>query len=158
MAQNENELLVERFYTAFQNKDAAGMQACYADDVVFTDPAFGMLHGDNAKQMWGMLLERGKDLKIDFSDIKDNGKTITASWQAQYAYGPKKRKVDNQIKARFWVLNGKIIRHVDRFDLWKWSRQALGPMGFVLGWSGYFKQKLQSKTRAMLKKYMTQKA
>ncbi|PCE63706.1 nuclear transport factor 2 family protein [Sediminicola luteus] len=158
MAQNENELLVARFYTAFQNKDVAGMQACYADDVVFTDPAFGTLHGDAAKQMWAMLLSRGTDLSIDFSDVKDNGQTVTANWNAYYAYGPKKRKVHNKIQAHFWLEGGLIVHHVDRFDLWKWSRQALGPMGFVLGWSAYFKQKLQSKTRAMLKKYMAQKA
>jgi hypothetical protein len=37
--------LITRFYQAFQRLDAEAMSACYTDDVVFSDPAFGELRG-----------------------------------------------------------------------------------------------------------------
>ena len=35
----------------------------------------------------------------------------------------------NRIDARFTFRDGKIIRHEDSFDLWKWAGQALGMKG-----------------------------
>jgi len=43
--------LIEKFYTAFQNKDAEIMISCYHDDIIFCDPAFGEINGDDAKAM-----------------------------------------------------------------------------------------------------------
>lgn len=37
-----NAEVINRFYTAFQQKDYQGMNACYSDDIVFSDPAFGL--------------------------------------------------------------------------------------------------------------------
>lgn len=34
--------LITRFYQAFQRLDAEAMVACYSDDVLFSDPAFGI--------------------------------------------------------------------------------------------------------------------
>jgi ketosteroid isomerase-like protein len=55
-----NEKLIEKFYTAFQNKDYARMAACYHDEVRFSDPVFTILYGSQAKAMWHMLVERGQ--------------------------------------------------------------------------------------------------
>jgi ketosteroid isomerase-like protein len=33
--------LIERFYEAFQKRDGEATGACYADDVVFSDPRAG---------------------------------------------------------------------------------------------------------------------
>jgi ketosteroid isomerase-like protein len=54
-----NTELIERFYTAFQQRDAETMAACYADDVVFSDPAFGELRDEEARDMWriGLLAD-----------------------------------------------------------------------------------------------------
>ncbi|MGH8481769.1 MAG: nuclear transport factor 2 family protein, partial [Nevskiaceae bacterium] len=54
----------------------------------------------------------------------------------------------NVIDASFEFRDGKIVRHTDRFDLYRWSRQALGPAGVLLGWTPL----LQSKVRAMAAK------
>jgi len=50
--------LITRFYQAFQRLDADAMAACYTDDVVFSDPAFGELRGRDAGDMWRMLTAR----------------------------------------------------------------------------------------------------
>jgi hypothetical protein len=41
----------------------------------------------------------------------------------------------NVIDAAFTFRDGLIVRHVDRFDLYAWARQALGTRGVLLGWA-----------------------
>ncbi len=53
-------LIIEKFYTALNNSDGPTMVSCYHDDVVFKDPAFGILKGERAKAMWLMLCEVSK--------------------------------------------------------------------------------------------------
>jgi ketosteroid isomerase-like protein len=40
--------IITKFYTAFQKLDYQAMNSCYSDDIVFSDPAFGLLRGEEA--------------------------------------------------------------------------------------------------------------
>jgi ketosteroid isomerase-like protein len=148
--------LITTFYEAFANQDAEGMIACYADDIAFQDPAFGRLHGEDAKDMWRMLLSK-KDAapEVRLVDVSDDG--TSADWWARYNYGPKRRPVINEISASFVIKNGKITEHTDYFDLWKWSRQALGLPGLLMGWSPFMRSKVQETTREMLGRFQGRK-
>ncbi len=42
---------IELFYSAFDNLDAEKLVAQYHEDIIFEDPAFGVLKGDRAKNM-----------------------------------------------------------------------------------------------------------
>jgi len=44
-------LLLNRFYSAFQQLDYKTMQDCYSDNVIFNDPVFGLLEG-NEGAVW----------------------------------------------------------------------------------------------------------
>ena len=145
---SSNEGTIRRFYEAFQKRDAATMAACYAPDVRFSDPVFTDLRGAQAGLMWKMLCERGKDLKIEVSGIGADAGTGRAHWEAWYTFSATGRKVHNVIDASFEFREGLITRHTDRFDLYRWARQALGPAGLLLGWSPL----LQNKVRAMAAK------
>lgn len=145
---NDNEATIRRFYEAFQKRDAATMAACYAPDVQFSDPVFPDLRGPQAGQMWKMLCERGKDLRLEFRDVRADATTGSAHWEAWYTFSATGRQVHNVIDATFAFRDGRIARHVDRFDLYRWSRQALGAAGVLLGWSPL----LQNKVRAMAAK------
>ncbi|MDB4438872.1 nuclear transport factor 2 family protein [bacterium] len=149
--------IITRFYQAFEQGDAQVMTECYSDNISFEDPAFGKLKGDKAKMMWHMLLSK-KDKKpsIEFKNVESDGHKGKSDWIAKYNYGPKNRKVVNNISAEFIFENDKIIAHKDTFDLWKWSRQALGVSGLLLGWSPFIKNKIQATTNGMLNKYMAQ--
>jgi ketosteroid isomerase-like protein len=142
---NANEETIRRFYTAFQTRDAAGMVACYAPDVQFSDPVFTDLKGPRAGAMWKMLCERGKDLKIEFRDVRADATGGSAHWEAWYTFSATGRHVHNIIDATFEFRNGMIVKHTDRFDLHRWSGLALGLPGKLLGWS----PPLQNKIRAM---------
>ena len=52
--------LIEKFYSAFARLDEETMVECYSDQVKFEDPAFGVLKGERAKNMWRMLCKSQK--------------------------------------------------------------------------------------------------
>jgi ketosteroid isomerase-like protein len=145
---NDNAATIRRFYEAFQRRDAAAMAACYAPDVQFSDPVFPDLRGAQAGLMWKMLCERGKDLRLEFRDVHADATTGSAHWEAWYTFSTTGRQVHNVIDASFGFRDGRIVRHADHFDLYRWSRQALGPAGLLLGWTPL----LQGKVRAMAAK------
>lgn len=126
--------LIVQFYTAFQHRDHAGMGACYTTDATFRDPVFH-LQGWRVPAMWRMLCERGTDLKIAFANVRADETTGTAEWEARYTFSATGREVRNRIRATFRFDGPYIITHRDRFSLWRWSAQALGPQGLLLGWA-----------------------
>ncbi|NOQ72366.1 MAG: nuclear transport factor 2 family protein [Crocinitomix sp.] len=149
--------VIEGFYTAFQNKDAEKMVSYYHDDIEFTDPAFGDLKGEHAKNMWRLLLEKSVDMKLDFSQVAADENTGKAHWDAHYTFSQTGRKVLNKIDAEFIFKDGKIIRHIDTFNLHTWAKQALGFKGMLLGGTGFFKRKLNGQTSRMLAKFENEK-
>lgn len=152
MTQNEN--TIHKFYTAFANADAAEMCKCYHPDIQFLDPAFGLLKGKFVCNMWRMLIERSKgNINILFSEVEADDYMGSAQWIATYNFSKTNRKVVNIIQAKFHFQNGLIIKHIDEFDIWKWSKQAFGIVGFLLGWTGYFQKKIQEQALLSLKKY-----
>ena len=156
MTANEN--TINKFYTAFANADATQMCECYHPNVQFRDPAFGLLNGKEVCQMWKMLIERSKgNLKIEFSDVKATEYLGSARWIASYRFSKTNRKVVNSIASKFHFQDGLIIKHIDDFDIWKWSKQALGIKGFLLGWTGFMQKKIQDQARISLKKYCEEK-
>lgn len=146
---------IERFYSAFQRLDAEAMVKLYHDDVVFEDPAFGVLKGEHAKNMWRMLVssQKGKKFVVQFSDVNENENFGTASWNALYKFSQTNRWVHNHIEAEFEIENGLIIKHIDRFNLFTWSCQAMGLQGYLIGWTPFFQRKLQEQTNSLLKKF-----
>jgi ketosteroid isomerase-like protein len=148
-----NAELLTRFYAAFARRDAESMAACYAPDVVFSDPVFPRLEGAQAGNMWRMLCAAGKDLRIEASGIEADDATGRAHWDAWYTFSGTGRAVHNIIDARFEFANGLIRRHTDTFDLWRWSRLALGPSGLFLGWSPLVQNTIRDRARRGLEKW-----
>lgn len=135
--------LIERFYAAFARRDWAGMATCYHPEVHFSDEAFD-LHGADAGLMWRMLVTSGRDLTLEFRDISADERSGRAHWDARYTFSATGRKVLNRIDASFEFRDGLIVRHVDRFDFWTWSRDALGMPGLLLGWSSLLRSKVRA--------------
>ena len=155
---NGNEQVIRRFYTAFQQLDDATMLDCYSNDAIFSDPVFGILQGAELKAMWEMLCKSAKNFSLTFSDIQLlDDEYATCNWVATYTFSKTGRNVVNHIKAHMRIRNGKITEHTDKFDLWKWSRQALGIPGLLLGWSGFIQNKVHNNARKSLDKFMAGK-
>lgn len=149
-----HEALIHRFYSAFATRDGAAMAACYHRDLVFHDPAFETLNADEAGAMWIMLCGRATDLGVAVSDVKADDTTGSANWDARYTFGRTRRPVRNQISAVFRFRDGLIVEHVDDFSFWRWSRQALGMIGLLLGWSPWLRRRIRAEARRALTEYM----
>lgn len=155
-----NEQTLTRFYTAFAALDADTMAACYAEDATFTDPAFSLYDRRDISGMWHMLCaatqaKNRQDWRLEFSDVQADDSAGRAHWEAHYRFSVSGRLVHNIIEARFtFNPDGLIASHHDSFDFWRWSRQALGMGGWVLGWSGLFRKQVKAQTRAALDNYL----
>lgn len=151
---NNEEQLIEKFYTAFSQKDSATMTACYAENIEFEDPAFGKLKGNEAIAMWTMLLSRSKDLHVTFSDISAEAGTGRARWIATYTFTKTGRKVVNKINASFEFNDGKISKHTDTFDLNAWMQMAFGWKGLLFAYIPFLKNKFKQQAKKTLADYM----
>ena len=149
----DHNALITRFYEAFNRLDAEAMTACYTDDVLFSDPVFGELRGRNAGDMWRMLTSRAKEFSVRFDNVRADDRSGAAHWVATYLFSQTGRTVVNDIQARFVFRDGKICEHHDHFDLWRWSRQALGAKGALLGWAPFVQNAIRAQAQKGLKAY-----
>ena len=155
---NSNENLIAKFYSAFAAADVKTMIECYHPKIHFVDPAFGLLKEEEVFLMWEMLILKSKgNIKIEFSDIKSDDFTGSAKWKATYNYSKTNRNVVNNVSAQFVFQDGLIIKHTDSFDIWKWSKQAFGLTGYLLGWTGFFQNKINEQALLSLEKYQRSK-
>lgn len=149
-----NRILLERFYTRFQKLDSAGMVQCYHAHITFSDPVFPILKGPKAGAMWTMLCSQAKGFALTFDGIQADDATGRAHWEARYLFTPTGRSVHNRINAAFQFQDGKIIRHRDHFNFWKWGLMALGPVGLFLGWSPLLKNKVRRQAAKNLDRFI----
>lgn len=154
---SQNEATIHQFYRAFQQKEFKTMQSCYAENAVFNDEVFKKLNAEKVRAMWEMLLKGGRDLEITYQIGDFEGEKGSADWVATYTFSQTGRKVVNRIHAEFLFKNGKIVEHRDRFNFWKWSRQALGMPGLLLGWSDFLKKQVRQKAAIRLSDFMAAK-
>jgi ketosteroid isomerase-like protein len=148
-----NAQLITRFYEGFGRRDAEAMAACYHPDVEFSDPVFPDLKGGAASDMWRMLAGRATDLAIRFEVKRADDARGAAHWDADYTFTKTGRKVNNSIDAEFEFQDGLIRRHRDQFDLWRWSRMALGAPGLLLGWTPVIRDKVRKQAAEGLEAY-----
>lgn len=148
-----NEQLLETFYSAFAARDYAAMQACYQPAPEFADEVF-TLKGKEVGAMWHMLSEGATDLQATHRDIQADDSSGRAHWEARYTFSSTGRKVHNIIEAEFRFEAGRIATHRDRFDFWRWSSQALGPTGLLLGWTPTVHNRVRATARARLDRFI----
>jgi ketosteroid isomerase-like protein len=147
----DNKELVNSFYTGFKNLDYEAMKSAYHQDVVFSDPIFTNLDYNQVTAMWKMLCTRAQDFDLRFEvlDVTDN--LIRVRWEADYLYSKTNRTVKNKVTTEMHFKDGKIIKHTDHFNLWRWVQMALGPVGLILGWTPFMRKKIQAQAMGQLK-------
>ncbi|SCY07660.1 SnoaL-like domain-containing protein [Nonlabens sp. Hel1_33_55] len=150
----DTKTLLTQFYKGLKNANASNMTALYKDNSHFKDPVFGDLHGEHAISMWHMLFSKNNQVKISYKIIEATPTYGKVQWTANYLNGSNKRPVTNHVTANFKLADGEIVNHVDSFNLSKWSRQALGVSGLLMGWSSFMKNQIQKKTNSLLDHYI----
>lgn len=151
----KNKEQIEIYFEAFQNKDFKTMQHCYAHNAHFYDPVFEHLNAFEVAKMWEMLLKNASDMSIEYSIIGEKEHRVWANWEATYTFSLTGRKVLNKVSSEFFLENGKIINQKDSFNFYKWAIQVFGSQGRLLGWTVFFKQKVQNTAQKNLKKFIS---
>jgi ketosteroid isomerase-like protein len=155
---------IESLYAAFGRLDAQGMAACYADGATFHDEVFNLQGRPEVVAMWSMLCDsaraQGADKwRLTVDRVQATGSTGSAHWEAWYRFSATGRDVHNRIDASFgFAPDGRIARHVDRFGFWRWSRQALGAPGLLLGWTPLLRSKVRAQAAANLRRHQARSA
>jgi ketosteroid isomerase-like protein len=149
-----NDELIRRFYAAFAERDGGAMASLYAPDARFSDPVFPDLHGEEPGAMWRMLTGRADDLKVELLEHEAEGDRGSARWVAHYRFTQTGRPVENHVQAEFRFADGLIAEHHDEFDFHRWSRQALGTSGLLLGWTPLLRAAVRRRARAGLDEFM----
>jgi ketosteroid isomerase-like protein len=150
---DSNDALIQGLYAALDRKDGEAMAACYAADARFDDPAFPGLEGRQVGDMWRMLTSRAKDLSVELREHRADATTGSAHWIATYTFTQTGRPVVNDVRATFRFRDGLIAEQRDEFDFHRWSRQALGLPGLLLGWTPLLRKATQKKARAGLDEF-----
>lgn len=142
--------LIDKFYQALAARDGETMAACYHDDAVFEDPIFGELNANDARDMWRMLCSSDTDLSLTHKVLSASDTVGQANWIAKYTFSATGRAVTNDVVASLKLRDGLIIDHRDDFSFYKWSSQALGLPGTLLGWTPILKGKVRKESLATL--------
>lgn len=151
---------IARLYAAFAQLDGDAMQACYAANAQFDDEVFSLRGRAQVGGMWHMLCAatqaNGRDVwRLQTRDITPR----SAHWEAHYRFSATGRLVHNRIDAEFECgPDGLILRHRDHFDFWRWSRQALGMTGLMLGWTPWLRARVRARAGANLAAYLASSA
>jgi ketosteroid isomerase-like protein len=145
--------VAEQFYEAFMVRDHYTMGLLYAENATFSDPVFPLLNARGARMMWNMLLTRAEDFAIEVNILDDGPSRASVDWVAHYSFGATGRPVVNRVHTEMALSNGRIVREVDSFNLWRWSGQALGASGWLLGWTPQVRNKIRDQAARSLREY-----
>jgi len=148
-----NRELIRNLYEALDRHDGEAMARLYRPDARFRDPAFGELDGRQAGDMWRMLTGRSDDLAVALAEHDADDGSGSARWIARYTFVQTGRHVVNDVRARFRFDDGLIAEHVDEFSFFRWSRQALGPVGAALGWNPLLRLLIRRRARGELERF-----
>lgn len=130
------------------------MVGCYHPAIRFSDPIFPHLSASETRAMWRMLCSQAKNFELTYGNVHANERTGKAHWEARYDFSATGRRVHNRIDTEFEFQEGKIIKHTDTFDFWKWSSMALGPVGLLLGWTPLLRRKVRKQAGERLAKFI----
>lgn len=143
--------IARQFYEAFARRDHRAMLSHYSEGIQFFDPVFGHLEGEQVRSMWQILCERARDFSLEIGEVKQlDDEYVTCEWTARYSYSATGKTVLNKVKAHMRIQNGLITEHSDAFSFHRWAAQAFGWKGYWLGWTGFFRKKVQAKARALV--------
>jgi hypothetical protein len=62
--------------------------------------------------------------------------------------------VKNRVKANFVFENGKIVKHTDQFDFYKWAKRSPGLTDLLPGKTSFLKNKVRIEAKKNLDTYI----
>lgn len=147
---------LERFFDAMQRCDTEALRTSYHPALRFDDPLISTTSVGDRLDWCGMLWSpRDADgqriWQLELEEVRTRGALATARWNLRYRYTPTKRLIDQALHSHFsFDADGRITTQRDSFDFWRWSRQAHGLLGLLLGWTPLMWDQAREQARASL--------
>ncbi|MCK5781380.1 MAG: nuclear transport factor 2 family protein [Flavobacteriales bacterium] len=148
-----NKALIAKFFEGLKQQDLDMMLSCYHENIIFSDPAFGILRKEKVFTMWKKILKEPRDLRIEYSSIEADEENGSAKWEAWYSFSVTGKLVHNKIESRFVFKDNLIAEQHDSFFLRKWAAQAFGLKGRLIGGTSYFRERIQHFTMKALERF-----
>jgi ketosteroid isomerase-like protein len=149
-----SEALVRRYFDAFARLDGEAMAACYHPAASFSDPVFPDLRGERVGWRWRMLARGATDMHLDYVIRFGDERKAQVEWTAGYRIANAGRRVRNEAVSTFTFWDDRIVRQVDEFDFWRWSRSSVGLAGLLLGWMPPVRAAAQRRAMEQLDRYV----
>lgn len=137
------------YFIALAQRDWEAMGACYHEGARFNDQVFHQLDAREVRAMWKLTLSDAVDMRVTFSILEENAGGGRVRWNAWYTDADG-RRVHNFVTSTFVLKDGLILRQDDEFDFWRWSRQALGFPGLILGWTTWLRGRVRDRAMSRL--------
>ncbi|WP_300601123.1 nuclear transport factor 2 family protein [Niabella sp.] len=151
--------IIDLFFTAFKNLDHQAMNALYSDDIVYSDPLFGMLEGEEVKDKWEMVCNDIRDFRLTVIKTEEiDHEYATCQWKATWISSLSKKQIVFEAKSFMRFSGNQIIEHSDGFSLTKWIAQAYGITGQFFGWLNFMKRRVQRNYQQRLQQFSNTKS
>jgi ketosteroid isomerase-like protein len=149
-----SEALVHRYFDALARLDGEAMAACYHPEASFSDPVFADLRGERVGWRWRMLTRGARDMHLDYVIVFGDERKAQVEWKARYRFAGSGRVVRNQGLSTLTFWDERIVRQVDEFDFWRWSRSSVGLIGMLFGGLAPVRSMVQRRAAEQLDRYI----
>jgi ketosteroid isomerase-like protein len=150
---HSNGELLQRLFTALDQRDHPTMAGCYHEAATFRDIAFDLKGRPRIHGMWQMICEKS-DIRATFDVLEADDRQGRVALVDRYTFSDTKFRVLNVIDAWFRFRDGLIIEHRDHCDPRVWAEMAVhgGVVGFL---AGHFRPVRSMAARRKLKAFLS---
>lgn len=135
--------LLHRFFAAYAESDGDGIAGFYHPSVRYSDPVFGALTGSCVLGMARLLCAVEHGRKLVCTEVQTEDPLFVVRWETHYIFAGTGRPVRKIVESRFRFTHGRIVEQTDRFAFWGWSAMALGPVGWLFGWTSLLRNSIR---------------
>ncbi|WP_018629278.1 nuclear transport factor 2 family protein [Niabella aurantiaca] len=146
--------IIELFFSAFGSLDHRGMNALYSKEIIYSDPLFGMLEGEQVADKWEMVCMGIREFELTVIKTEEiDHEYATCKWKATWRSSRSNRRIRFEAKSFMRFADQQIIEHSDGFSLTKWIAQAYGIKGEFFGWTNFMKRRVQKEYQRRLEAF-----
>ncbi|MBO9619550.1 MAG: nuclear transport factor 2 family protein [Niabella sp.] len=150
--------VITAFFEAFERLDYGQMNDLYVDDIIYSDPLFGLLQGPAVKDRWELICTSVKDFHLTiFKTEAIDGEYATCSWQVDYFSVRLHKQIVFSAKTFMKIVDGAITEHSEGYNLTQWIGKAYGLKGRLFGWTNFMKRKVQKEQLQALERFSKSK-
>jgi hypothetical protein len=147
--------VLHRYQQAFSQGSIESIKRCYASDVIYFDPLYGYLHGDQVGYMWASKFAEFATYTISTGELADQGDGYY-NMKYDIAYTSRSQmSIKMAVQCFFKIDDERIVEQSEAFSVHELLRQERGLIGHLMGWNRMMQQSRKNKARRMLLNFMS---